>query len=54
MTAMHRSCAKMRTAVFAREMDPDANRLLTTYFRDRTHWLLQPDRVDSRPIPYLP
>jgi hypothetical protein len=38
--------------VWAREMDPASNRELLTYFKDRTAWLIEPDRDPPRVTPY--
>lgn len=38
--------------VWAREMDPAGNRELMRYFKDRTAWLVEPDRDPPRVTPY--
>jgi len=38
--------------VWARELDPEHNRLLTSYFRDRRVWLLEADQPDPKIVPY--
>lgn len=38
--------------VWAREMDPASNRRLLEHFKDRDAWLLQPDVLPIRVVPY--
>ena len=38
--------------VWARELDPAADRKLLSYFSDRNHWLLMADEVPPRLLPY--
>ncbi len=38
--------------VFAQELEPEANRELLAYFRDRRSWLLIPDRTPPQLLPY--
>jgi hypothetical protein len=38
--------------VWAREMDPQSNRELLSYFHDRQVWLVEPDSQPSRISPY--
>jgi hypothetical protein len=40
--------------VWAREMQPEQNRELLTYFQDRTVWLLEPNGDAPRLVPYPP
>ena len=40
--------------IWAREMDEEHNRLLLEYFKDRHIWLVEPDRDNTRLIPYPP
>ena len=38
--------------VWARDMTPSENRELLAHFRDRETWLLEPDRMPLRPVPF--
>jgi hypothetical protein len=40
--------------VWAREMDRERTSQLLEYFRDRRAWLLEPDKRESRLVPYEP
>lgn len=38
--------------VWAREMDPESNRKLLNYYKNRTAWLVEPDSSPPRVVPY--
>jgi hypothetical protein len=38
--------------IWARDMDPESNRELLDYYKDRTAWLVEPDATPPRVVPY--